>query len=338
LSNILVKTYRGKVAESFHTGNIAVADSAGKLLYYFGNPLLVTFMRSAAKPLQAVNVITSGAADRLNLNEQELAVMCASHYAQPNHRKTVKSILKKAGLSLNNLLCGKLISLNSEYALKLAADGVEPERIGSDCSGKHAGMLATCAHLGYSLDNYLDLDSKLQKEILHHISDFANIPAYEIIFAKDGCSAPVHAFPLFNMAISYARLANPEKMHSSHREAALRITDAMSAHPEMLAGKNGFCTDFNKVFAGRMVGKLGAEGIYCVGIRGSDLGISIKIDDGNSRALAPVVMSVLKQLDLAGQDDYKTLKKYLKPAIINTNNEKVGLIEPVFKIKKVKTN
>jgi len=337
LSNILVKTYRGKVAESFHTGNIAVADSAGKLLYYFGNPLMVTFMRSAAKPLQAVNVITSGAADRFKLSAQELAIMCASHYAQPNHRKTVKSILKKSGLTLNNLLCGKLISLNNDYALKLAANGVEPERIGSDCSGKHAGMLSTCAHLGYPLDNYLNLDCKLQKEILHHIADFANIPAYEIILAKDGCSAPVHAFPLFNMAISYARLTNPGKMHPSHREAALRITDAMSAHPEMLAGKNGFCTDFNKTFAGRMVGKLGAEGIYCVGVLGLDLGISIKIDDGNPRALAPVVMSVLKQLNLAQPADFKALKKYLKPAIINTNNEKVGLVEPVFKIKQVKS-
>lgn len=331
----LVEATRGGMAESISRGDIAVADGEGRLIYYAGDPSKYTFMRSAAKPLQAMRVLISGAAHCYGLNTRETAVLCASHYGEPVHRDAVESILHKTGLDQRHLLCGTVTSLKSSYALQLAREGVELNPLFSDCSGKHAGMLAVCRYKGYPLDNYTSPEHPLQQEITQLIADLCRYPENDIALGIDGCSVPVHALPLLNMARGYARLTTPEQLPGDQQEAASHITEAMNRHPGMVAGTGGFCSDLMRNTHGKLIGKIGAEGVYCIGIRNNNTGMAVKLEDGNMNRLPPVVIEVLKQLNVLTQKELDALNAYHVIDNLNDVGQKVGSIRPAFRLKRM---
>lgn len=334
MSEVLVEVTRGPIVECIHRGDVAVVNADGKLLYYTGDAHKLTYMRSAAKPLQALEVVLSGAADRFNFTDKELSVMCASHYGEEFHLNTVESILKKLGLDKGQLLCGTTTSLNPEYALKLANLGTVLTPVYNNCSGKHSGMLAVCVQKGYSLEDYTSPVHPVQIEMKNIISYMCKIDVNEIVVGTDGCTVPVFGMPLYNMALGFARLANPEKLAPEYKKAAERIFTAMNNSPEMVAGTNGFCSELMRITKGKLVAKLGAEGVYCIGVKGMGIGIALKIEDGGTRALSPAAMQALEDLNILTEEEKELLKNFkIKD---NRNNVKaiVGQVKPAYHLTK----
>lgn len=332
MSEQLVEVQRGDIVECIHRGDIAVTDSSGTLLASVGNPQKSTYFRSAAKPLQAMNVFLSGAHEKYKLSPAEVAVICSSHYAEPFHLKAVSSILAKAGLTEQHVLGGVVTSLNPQYALLLARENVRLTSLFSDCSGKHAGMLATCVLQNYPLENYLSADHPVQKEILQVIAEMCDTDPSDIAIGIDGCSAPVHALPLSNMATGFARLANSSSLPLPYKNAADSIFSAMNEQPEMVAGTGGFCTELIRKTNGKLVGKIGAEGVYCVGVKDKNLGIAIKVESGNMAMLPPIAVAVLEQLDLLSGEELLRLGSYRRVDNLNDIKTIVGHISPVFSL------
>lgn len=334
MSEILVNVNRGPIVESLHRGDIAVVNSEGKLLYSIGDPYKVTYMRSAAKPIQTLNVILSGAADKFKFTDEEISIMCASHYGEDFHRKTVEGIMKKIGLSVNDLLCGTTLSLNEEYKRQLIWNHVKLNPTNTDCSGKHAGMLAACIYKGYDIKNYNLEQHVIQKEIKKVVAEMCGIDEKKIYIGTDGCTVPVYGIPLYNMALGFAKLANPDNLSIEYKNAANRVFKAMNNAPEMVAGTNGFCTELIKNTHGKLIGKFGAEAVYCIGIKGMNIGIAVKIEDGNSnRALYPVVMQCLEDLNVLDKEEKKALNKFKIIKNLNNIGKSVGEIKPIFNLK-----
>lgn len=334
MSEILVKVTRGPLAENIHRGDIAVVDGKGDVIAYLGDPDKITYMRSAAKPFQTMAVLQSGAHDYFAINEREIAVMCGSHYAEDFHVMAVLSILYKIGLDERYLQCGVSYSIKEKVTMEYVKKGIEKKRVFHNCSGKHAGMLAMALKEGYDAKNYLDLNNPVQQKVLDIISYFTDMERDSILIGIDGCGTPVHGLPIKNMAKAYMKLTNPSKIKNSLVPAARKVTMVMTDYPEMIAGTGGFCTELMKVTRGKILGKLGADGVYCMGLIGKNIGIALKIEDGNSRVLSCVALETLRQLNLISTEELEELGKFYIKDNINSQGDKIGEIKPEFRLKK----
>ena len=279
---VIAYQYRGDLVDQIHRGHIAVTDHTGKILWKLGDPECLTFARSSAKPLQAIPVAESGALEHYGITPQELAVICSSHNGEPFHVKAVESILHKAGLSPDQLCCGAEYPMYvpAEDALKIA--GIPRAPIYCDCSGKHAGMLITARHFGESLENYTALEHPVQQRILSVFAEMCGVETSEVHLAVDGCGVPVHALPLYRLAQGYARMSLPTLFAPTRATVIRRITSAMTAHPEMVAGTDRICTQLMAAFGDRIFCKSGASAFYAVGIKDKGIGIALKMEDGAS--------------------------------------------------------
>ena len=280
---VIAYQYRGDLVDQIHRGHIAVTDHTGKILWKLGDPERLTFARSSAKPLQAIPVAESGALEHYGITPQELAVICSSHNGEPFHVKAVESILHKAGLSPDQLCCGSEYPMYvpAEDALKIA--GIPRAPIYCDCSGKHAGMLITARHLGESLENYISPEHPVQQRILSVFAEMCGVETSDVQLAVDGCGVPVHALPLYRLAQGYARMSLPTLFAPTRAAILRRITSAMTAHPEMVAGTDRICTQLMAAFGDRIFCKSGASAFYAVGIK--DKGIGIALKNGGRRLL-----------------------------------------------------
>ncbi len=331
MSEVLVHVLRGPIMESCHRGDVVVVNTKGQILASIGDPHKVTYIRSAGKPLQTLNVFLSGADSRFGFSDEEIAIMCASHYGEDFHRDNIIRILEKLELPLEALQCGSTLSIKPEYAREQLISHVELKPFNNDCSGKHSGMLAACLVNGYSISDYTQEDHPVQKDILAAVSEICELVPEDVYIGIDGCSVPVHGFPLYNMALGYARLANPDDREPKVKDACNRIFQAMNNSPEMVAGTNGFCSELIKHTHGKLVGKLGAEGVYCIGIKGLNIGLAIKIEDGNySRALNPAVMRCLEDLNILTEEEIEALNQFREPEYTNGVGMTVGKVSPVF--------
>ena len=189
MSEKLIEITRGDVVETMHYGDVVVVNSKGEILCHYGDPEKYTYWRSAAKPIQAINVILSGAAEKYNFTDAEIAIMCASHYGEEFHIKTIKSILNKIDLNEDHLLGGIVNSLSADYALKMARNQMELNTMITDCSGKHVGKLSVCQHKNYSVESYKELSHPVQQEILQVITDMTDVAKEDISIGNDD---PIH--------------------------------------------------------------------------------------------------------------------------------------------------
>jgi L-asparaginase II len=335
MNNLAVKRTRGSLVESKHYANIAVIDHNYNLKYYLGDPDYFTFFRSSAKPVQALQVILSGAAGHFKLSDQEIAIMCASHYGEPEHINTVLSIMRKTGLSLTDFRCGEATSINRKISLQMAKKGITGSELISDCSGKHSGMLAVCKFKNYSMSDYLDKNHPVQLENLRLISLFAETPIEDISLGIDGCSVPVFALTLKEMATAYLNLVNPSKFEENIQSACHRIFDSMNNYPFMISGTDGFCTALMKATKGRLIGKIGAEGVYCIALKNEKIAIALKIEDGLLQVVPPVAMHTLKQLNLLSNQEYYELEKFHHFDNLNNNGLTVGQVFSDFTLNEV---
>lgn len=332
MSEILLHVTRGNIVENIHRGDIAVVNYKKELVSSVGNPYKKTFMRSCAKPIQALPVIESGAAKSFGINQKELAVICSSHYAEQFHIEAVSSILHKLGLHQDALLCGPTYSIKEEVTQSMCKAGYEKQRIYNNCSGKHAGMLAVSTKEGYDLSTYHQVEHPLQQIMLQTISDVCEVEKENIGIGIDGCGVPVVELPLFNMALSFAKLSHSSVFEENRKNAVDSIVAAMTKFPEMVAGTGGFCTELMRNTNGKLIGKLGADSVYCIGILDYGIGIAVKVEDGNMMVLSSVVIEVLKQLGYLDQQELTDLRKFHLKETINSLNQKVGEIQPVFQM------
>ncbi|UCH95746.1 MAG: asparaginase [Candidatus Aminicenantes bacterium] len=324
----LVEITRGEVVERVHHGHVVVIQGDKKIVYSLGNPYKKTYMRSSAKPVQVLPLLLSKGDQRFGFTDQEIAIMCASHYCEPLHIQTLESILRKTGLKENHLLCGSSHSLKFDYALELACKHVQLNQLYNDCSGKHLGMLALCVHKNYPLENYISPEHPVQQEILDTFCDFCEVEKEEVDIAIDGCSAPVFALPLYNMALAYLKLSNPESFNSKYTAVCQKVFNTMNAHPEIISGTGGFCTALISSTNGKLIGKIGADGVYCVGIKDQNIGLAVKIEDGNMNALSTVVVEILANLGILTKTEKEKLEKFRAKDVTNDRKIVVGVQRP----------
>lgn len=327
MSEALVKVYRNELVESIHRGSVAVVNRNGDILYYVGDPYYVTYMRSSAKPLQAIPLVESSALEKYGINERELATIVASHSGEDIHIEAVSSILNKIGLDETYLKCGIHMPYSKETMKKLILKKEEPTPIYNNCSGKHSGMLLLAKMKNYPLEKYYEPGHPVQREILKTMKYITKCE--EIKIGVDGCGVPVFGMPLYNMALGFARLTNPEDLERRKKEAAEKIVHAMQSYPENVAGTKRFDTDLMKTTR-KVIGKNGAEGVYCVGVLDKGIGIALKIDDGANRAKTPAIMEILKKLNILEGKELEMLKNYHTPLSKNHQGKIVGKIVPEF--------
>jgi L-asparaginase II len=326
MSEVLVHVTRGNQIESIHRGHIIVADSHGTIVYHVGDPDYNICLRSCGKPLQALPVITTGAVDAFHISPAELAVMSGSLSGQDFHVKAITSILDKIGLDGHFLQCGIHRPSHRPTAKKLQESGNKASPLHNNCAGKHVAMLTLCVYHGWPCDNYTAREHPVQHLILNTVSSLTEVPVDHIGIGIDGCGVPVFFLPLARLARSYAKLTD-----FSDR-AIRRLMEAVLSYPEMVAGDERICTDIMRTSGEKIFAKTGAEGGYAMSLMGEGWGVAIKIEDGNKRALYPVIIETLKQLNALTREAEERLKAYHHPLITNHRQEVVGSINAQFNL------
>jgi L-asparaginase II len=286
-------------------------------------------------------LLTSSAADRFGFTEREIALACASHNGEPMHVETARSMLGKIGLPATALKCGVHEPFSREVAQALRESNEQPDVLQNNCSGKHIGMLALALQLGAPVETYDQADNPVQQAVGKAIAQFSGVPIEGLAVGIDGCGVPVFGMPVHAMALMYARLVSPPlEFDEGVRSACNRIVAAMTRTPQIVGGTSDrLDTLMMEASGGRLVSKIGADGVYTVGVLPSDrwpkgLGLALKIEDGeNHRARPTVVIESLKQLGVLGDEALGALSPYRTFAIKNHRGELVGEVRPEFALE-----
>lgn len=322
--SLLAEVSRGSTVESRHYGHVVVVNAAGEVLFSAGDPEHPTYPRSSLKPLQALAALVNGTAERFDYTDAEVAVTCASHAAEPRHREAVARILAKIGATEADLHCGAHPVPHEPSRDELILAGRKPTPIYSNCSGKHAGMLALARVLDAPLAGYWEFAHPVQREIQAVLHAACNTDLDTLQWGVDGCGVPTYLLPLRQLALGFARLAQPETLPERYRAAARRIDQAMNAEPGMVRGERGFDTVLMEAVPGVLVCKGGAEGCEAVGVLGCGLGFAVKVEDGGARPLTAVTLATLQRFDVLPDPLPEVLEALLHPAVKNTRGETVG--------------
>ena len=301
----LVRLVRSGLEESVHWGDVAVADANGRLVAFAGEPARPVFARSAMKPLQATVSLSLAPFD---FSDREVAVMCASHNAEPVHVEAVLSLLGRAGVREDSLQCPSV----RPWDEATAEESPKPRPINSDCSGKHAGMLAACTAQGWDLATYREPDHPLQQAVLEAVQAATSLE--ELHLGVDGCGVPVHGMPLASIAAIYARLTDPDRWGKLAAHAR-RVGQGMRAEPYLVAGRNRTDTAVMEIADGVIV-KGGAEGLMCAGVFGRGIGVAVKVRDGGARAAGPVMVRALRHLDVLTDGDLDRIPTFTRPPVV----------------------
>jgi L-asparaginase II len=339
----VVDLTRGRIVESIHFGAVAVVDASGKLVASHGDPEVVTYLRSTAKPFQALPFIERGGEMYFKLTPREVAMVCASHSGTDEHVAVVRGLQAKIGVTEDDLMCGVHWPYDAPTVEAMKARGEKPTPYRHNCSGKHTGMLAHAKMRNLPTQDYINFDHPIQQSILQAFADMTDVPVNRVELGVDGCSAPNFAVPLYNAALGFARLCDPRGLELVRAEACTRITSSMMAHPDMVDGPGEFDTRLMEAGKGRIVSKGGAEGYQGIGLLpgalGADspaLGIALKISDGDlgGRARSIVTLEVLRQLGALTDTQLEGLSAFGPKTLTNWRNVEVGVSRAAFQLKK----
>jgi len=326
---VLVEVTRGPVVESRHRGAIVVVDAKGKRRAAIGDVGEPVFPRSAVKLLQALPLVESGAADACGYGPAELALACASHNAEPRHVATATAMLSQCGRSADDLECGVHMPLDASAARALVRAGTAPTPIHNNCSGKHAGFICLACHLGVDPKGYVEPGHEVQREVTAALAATTGASLGAENCAVDGCSIPTFAIPLDGLALAFARVVTGEGLSPQRAAAARRLAEACMAEPWFVAGTGRFCTDVMGRFAGRLLLKTGAEGVYCAAIPELGFGIALKCEDGTTRAAEVIMAAAIASLLPMTEPERVLFADRLTPAVESRKGRKVGEIRPV---------
>jgi len=309
---VLVELTRGPIVESVHRGSVAVADGAGKIVFALGDLDTPVYPRSSLKPIQALPLIESGAADAFGIGDEEIALACASHSGEPMHTTRVAAWLSRIGCGESDLACGAHPSRYEPVAEEMIRRAEKPTRIFNNCSGKHTGFLSVARHWDIATEGYEHHDHPVQRAIAKVLAELTGIDS-EFPWGVDGCAAPNFAVPLGAQARAFAGLTG---------ERGKRIVRAMTSHPELVSGTGRTCAILMRSAGGRAAVKTGAEGFFAGVVPELGLGIAIKIDDGTGRAADTVMAAMLEKFGLLGEDD--AARNILRAPVTNTVGTVVG--------------
>lgn len=318
-----IQVLRGGRIESCHSIHAAIVDPDGKLVASVGDPNTFTFIRSAAKPFQALALLRAQGVDQYSLIDEEIALICSSHNGEDLHIQVLNRLMKKIGIDEGRLQCG----FHRPYYLPQTENILKGIRSASpiynNCSGKHSGMIAACILNGFQTNNYLESSHPHQVAILNIIAEFCEIDPKQISLATDGCGVPTYHLSLKQMAHMYANLAagkDPE---------LVKIRGAMAKHPEIVGGSDRFDSIFMKAAGGSAISKVGAEGLQCLAYwDGPAIGMAVKCWDGQSRGVESACVEVLLQNGLLTTDQADSLSQFWQPTIRNHVGSEVGHIVP----------
>ncbi len=345
----ILELIRGSIVEATHLGSIAVVDSTGKLLHSHGDPETVAFLRSSAKPFQALPFVEQGGVEHYNYTQAEIALSCSSHETAQLHLDTVQGMQKKIGIQESNLQCGPHLPGDPAKLKEVIIHNIHPTANFNNCSGKHTSMLAFAKMRGLPLENYLAFDHPIQQDILKTLSEMCSIEMENIGLGIDGCSAPNFAIPLRNAALGMARICDPRSLSEARAAACNKITAAMIAHPEMVSNYGEFDYELMKTANGKIVTKRGAEGFQIIGLMPGvygekGVGIAFKVTDGDkysmsdnlettTRVRPPVTLEILKQLNALNETQLQALAKFgPSKTLKNYAGLATGTSQPVFKL------
>ncbi|MEN9061323.1 asparaginase [Ponticoccus litoralis] len=318
----MVEIHRGGFVESRHSGHAVVCDSGGTIVEAWGDPDAVILPRSAAKMLQALPLVASGAARAAGLGPRQLALACASHQGAPLHVAEVGTWLERLGLRAEDLRCGPEPSRDKTLRFEMIRTGQRPGRIHNNCSGKHTGFLTLARHLGTGPD-YVAPEHPVQRACRAHFEDMTGAPSPG--FGIDGCSAPNFATTVAGLARAMARMAGAAGRAGAAEQASAALVEAMIAHPDLVAGEGRACTLLMRAASEPVAIKTGAEGVFVAILPQRGLGLALKIADGATRASECAVAALLVRLGVleAGHPD---VARFLNPPIRNWDGQVTGEI------------
>jgi L-asparaginase II len=306
---VLVEVVRNGFVESAHRGRVAITNPDGGLASSVGADFAPMYPRSANKPLQAIGMLRAG----LDLDDELLALVCASHSGESFHLDGVRRILAMSGLDELALQMPADWPLDQQAREDAIRTGLAKSPLSMNCSGKHAGMIRTAVLNGRDIANYRDPDHPIQLAVVQAIDDLAHEQATNL--AIDGCGAPLYAISLYALARAFGHIA------SASEGPEHRVATAMRSYPEYVSGSRRDELELHRAIPGLMA-KAGAESVYAVGLA-DGRGVAIKISDGNPRARPVAMAGVLKRLGF----DHETLEIHVSGPVLG-GGERVGEIRP----------
>jgi L-asparaginase II len=321
----VVRVVRSGFVESVHLGDIAVCDARGRVVAELGDPHRPVFARSSMKPLQAS---VSLARIESELTDDLVAIMCASHNAEPAHVRAVRRLLRAGGAPESGLRCPPDLPSRREDALRAA----RPRRVFHNCSGKHAGMLSASVAAGWPLPGYLEPTHPLQREVRRAVARACGVRRPEI--GIDGCGVPVFGVPLSAMATMFARLSRPSRLGALEATAD-RAVRAMRAHPFLVAGTRRTDTELMSRAPG-VISKGGAEALHCAAILGPGLGVAVKIADGGDRAAGPALLHALAGLGAFTERELEELSPLASKPVLG-GGRPVGELVADFRLRRARS-
>jgi len=308
---ILVHSNRGPIVESYHRGAICVVNENKEIVFSCGDVNQLCYPRSAMKFFQQIPLLVMGGIEKYDLTFEEIAILCGSHNGENKHVDVVRSILKKGGFTEEDLECGPQMPthrIDQEFLIK---NEIKPQRIHNNCSGKHAGFLLLCKLMNVEHKNYIDPNHPIQKEIAQTIAKYYEVDSSSLVCGIDGCSAPIYAFTLLQQAKAYANLVNPIKFNSKEQKACEILVSAVTQFPFMLAGSKRYCSELMEIIGNKVIGKTGADGVYCLALKNEKWGIALKIDDGKMGPQYNVAQALLEQSGILNNNESEKLSHYL---------------------------
>ncbi|WP_404862444.1 asparaginase [Georhizobium sp. MAB10] len=323
---VLVEVTRGALVESRHRGAIAVVDADGKMVLGIGDVERPVFPRSAVKTMQALPLIESGAADAFGFGNAELSLACASHSGEAEHVALAASMLNRAGRDADVLECGCHWPFDQHVLIDLAKSGKAPTVLHNNCSGKHAGFVATSVHAGIPTEGYVTYDHPIQREIRGVVAALTGTALEMDRCGTDGCAIPTYAVPLDRLADGFSRMVTGRGLEAERAKAARRLFDACMAEPFYMSGSKRACLNLMQAAPGRIFAKTGAEGVFCAVLPGQGLGIALKCDDGGTRASEAMIAGLLARLMGSEDPAYAALDALANKTLRNWNGTEVGKI------------
>lgn len=312
---------RGPAVESRHRVHAAIVSASGDLLASANDAETVTYWRSCSKPFQVMPLIESGGFDHVGWGDDELALACASHGGEPEHVGLAQSMLTSIGMEEGDLACGAQEPLAQRAQKLLREAGLRPTRLHNNCSGKHAAMLARAFTAGWPTFGYERQDHPVQQGCLAEVARWTGVDADRIGLAVDGCGCVVFALPLQSMALAFARLADAATRGVG---PASQIVHAIQTRPFLLGGTDRFDTALIEATEGRVISKIGAEGVHTVAIVDAGIGIAVKVEDGSMRAQFPAVLAALQHFGALPAELPPRLADFMRRTLRNTRGEPVG--------------
>lgn len=328
----LVEEYRGDLLENCHRGHICIVNEADEVVAHVGNPEHVTYMRSSAKPIQALAFMALGLDEKYALTDQERTIIAGSHQGGPYHIAVLEELARKLNIDESLLVLLPTWPASQEYRDAAVLAGKMQRRFYHNCAGKHLATIAMARYFGQDERTYYQKDTPVQKYLVSFIAKITGQPEWEIAIGVDGCGVPVYGMPLHAMARGFLRLACPDLLEDDTlREKARLLNRVMHENSRYINRDHYVCTCMNEdpnVFA-----KGGAQGVYCFALRDRRLAVSFKVSDGSEEEWQLVIWEIMRQLgyrDTVAMNNMLAIRPF---EIVNATGHTVGRYRSVFRLK-----